>query len=70
MKCPNAPVQRIYWTRVKQGEQICYLIWCYKKCLFFKLKCRESNWVLATNSCFQILISLQPGVVDLLYFKL
>ena len=30
----------------------------------------QRNWVFATNSDFQISISLQPNVVDLTYFKL
>ena len=30
----------------------------------------KRNWVFATNSDFQIPVTLQPNVVDLIYFKL
>ncbi len=39
------------------------------KVLFNKSLFSLSNWVFATNSDFLILVSLQPNVVDLKYFK-
>ena len=43
----------------------------YKLCFFSgNLNFKERNWGFATNSIFIIPLSLQPGGVNLLYFKL